>query len=53
MGRKLYSSHYMGELIGSKFPITYAIAMQHFLDLPELWELYGIWTLYYSIEYPY
>ena len=38
---------------GSKFPIIHAIAMQHFLDLPELWELYGIWTLYYSIEYPY
>ena len=37
---------------GNKFSHTYAIAMQYFLDLPYLWELHGIWTLYYSIDYP-
>ena len=38
---------------GNKFSPTYAIAMQHFLDLPYLWELYAIQILYYSVYYPY
>ena len=38
---------------GNKFSHTYAIAMQCFLDLPYLWELYGMWILYYSVDYPY
>ena len=43
----------MWVIYGNKFSHTYAIAMQHFLDLPYLCELYGIWTLYYSVDYPY
>ena len=38
---------------GNKLSHTYAIAMQHFLDLPYLWELHGIWIRYYFVDYPY
>ena len=52
MGRKPGATHYMGKL-WEYVPNTYPIAMRNFLDIPYLWELYGISTLYYPTDNPY
>ena len=52
-GKKTVCYPLYGWSYGNKLSHTYAIAMQHFLDLPYLWELHGIWIRYYSVDYPY